>query len=139
MLLSGDIPEWSIECDRQHFHCCPYRCIEYYKAGHDHNIEFSIVIRMPRIHKEVQEQIKEEFLPRPDKYKDILNNKLMPDTNESVVVIPCLTKTYGFKTNQYKPNLKYLKGVILEQEFNSFVRKGNQVEIQPMESSKRNS
>ncbi len=48
----------------------------------------------------------------------------MPDTNESVVVIPCLTKTYGFKTSQYKPNFKFLKGVIPELEFNSFIRKG---------------
>lgn len=60
----------------------------------------------------VQDEIKEDFLPRPDKYKDILNNKLMPTTNESIVVIPCLTKTYGFKTNQYKQNMKYLQGII---------------------------
>lgn len=64
-------------------------------------------------------------MPRPDKYKDILNNKLMPTTNESCVVIPCLTKTYGFKTNQYKLNTKYLEGVISEEEFNGFVRRGN--------------
>jgi hypothetical protein len=55
-------------------------------------------------HKDISDEIKEEFLPRPDKYKDLINNKQMPTTNESLIVIPCLTKTYGFKTNQYKVN-----------------------------------
>lgn len=55
-------------------------------------------------HKDINDEIKEEFLPRPDKYKDLINNKQMPTTNESLIVIPCLTKTYGFKTNQYKVN-----------------------------------
>lgn len=63
-------------------------------------------------------------MPRTDKYKDILNNKQMPNTNESCVVIPCLTKTYGFKTNQFKLNQKYLRDMISEEDFNSFVRRG---------------
>jgi hypothetical protein len=65
-------------------------------------------------HKDINDEIKEEFLPRPDKYKDLINNKQIPTTNESLIVVPCLTKTYGFKTNQYKINEKYLKGVISE-------------------------
>jgi hypothetical protein len=74
--------------------------------------------------KEMADEIKEEFLPRPDKYHDMINNKQIPTTHESLVVIPCLTKTYGFKTNQYKINEKYLRGIISEQQFNSFVRRG---------------
>ncbi len=56
----------------------------------------------------------------------------MPSTNESIVVIPCLTKTYGFKTNQYKLNQKYLTGVITETDFNKFVKQGTSPSIQPI-------
>lgn len=46
--------------------------------------------------------------------------------------MPCLTKTYGFKTNQYKVNEKYLRGVISEKDFNAFVRKGKHRPMQPI-------
>jgi hypothetical protein len=84
-----------------------------------------------RSQRDVQEEIREEFLPRPDKYKDILNNKEMPMTNETRVVIPCLTKTYGFKTNQYRLHQKYLKDVISETDFTSFIRKGTHFFTKP--------
>jgi hypothetical protein len=54
-----------------------------------------------------------------------MNNRQIPTTNESLIVVPCLTKTYGFKTNQYRINEKYLKGVIGEKDFNSFIKKGS--------------
>lgn len=31
--------------------------------------------------KEMADQIKEEFLPRPDKYHDMINNKQVPTTH----------------------------------------------------------
>ena len=36
---------------------------------------------MLRSQHDVQRELREEFLPRTDKYKDILNNKRMPVTN----------------------------------------------------------
>lgn len=85
--------------------------------------------RSQRTPRDIGDEIKEQFLPRPDKYKDLINSKVIPITNESIVVIPCLTKTYGFKTNQYKLNDKYLNGVISEKNFNSFIRKGSVILI----------
>lgn len=32
-------------------------------------------------HKDINDEIKEEFLPRPDKYRDLINNKQIPTTN----------------------------------------------------------
>ena len=54
-------------------------------------------------------------------------------------MIPCLTKTYGFKTNQYKGNYKYLHDMISEQMFSSFIRKGIFVSIKLIILSKKNS
>ena len=73
------------------------------------------------------DEIKEEFLPRTDKYKNIINNHQMPSSNESLVIVPCLTKTYGFKTNQFRVQQKFLSGVIPDNEFNGFIRKANQI------------
>lgn len=52
---------------------------------------------------------------------------LVPESNKYKIIIPCLEKTFGFKTNQYGENKNYLEEYISRMDFNSFVRKCNKI------------
>ena len=56
-----------------------------------------------------------------------MNLGLVPNSTESRIIIPCLEKTFGFKTNQYTANKPFLEGFITRLEFNGFVRKCNKI------------
>jgi hypothetical protein len=53
--------------------------------------------------------------------------ELVPESNERKIIIPCLEKTLGFKTNQYIMSKGWLEGYITRLEFNGFVRKCNKI------------
>lgn len=82
------------------------------------------IVWMSRSAHSIHEQLKEELLPRTDRYRSMQKNNEIPETNESRIVVPCLVKTFGFKANQYKSNRKYLESVITEKDFNGFISRG---------------
>lgn len=54
---------------------------------------------------------------RKDKHKALRNSQSVPENTLEAVIIPCLERTYGFKTNSYVMNKEILEDFIDQKTF----------------------
>lgn len=77
----------------------------------------------------------ESIIPRKEKHKKMIEHNLIRRSTPDCFVVPCLERSFGFKTNEFVKNVDKL-GLYIEQvEFEGFVRQGTPSLNKPTRSS----